>query len=73
MFGLKFIDDYYGLNGDNIVPILTKHGIPIVAQFLYGRANAWPLATRDLEHNMLTDSLVILQIFMCYNIDSTSH
>ncbi|KAL2517794.1 hypothetical protein Adt_14041 [Abeliophyllum distichum] len=34
-----------------------------VAQFLYGRDDAWPLPGRDFEHSKLTDSLLILNVF----------
>ncbi|KAL2475529.1 Uncharacterized protein Adt_36265 [Abeliophyllum distichum] len=44
-----------------------------VTQFLYGRANAWPLDGPKVLHNQLTKSLRIFHIFMCHNIDPTSH
>ncbi|KAL2455464.1 Uncharacterized protein Adt_47268 [Abeliophyllum distichum] len=44
-----------------------------VAQFLYGRADAWPLAGPKFLHNQLTESLRIFHIFVCHNIDPTSH
>ncbi|KAL2517977.1 hypothetical protein Adt_14224 [Abeliophyllum distichum] len=44
-----------------------------VARFLYGRDDAWPLPGRDLEHSKLTDSLLILNVFVSHNIDPTRH
>ncbi|KAL2462329.1 Uncharacterized protein Adt_45749 [Abeliophyllum distichum] len=44
-----------------------------VTQFLYGRADAWPLAGPKFLHNQLTESLRIFHIFVCHNIDPTSH
>ncbi|KAL2541597.1 hypothetical protein Adt_02575 [Abeliophyllum distichum] len=44
-----------------------------VARFLYGQDDAWPLPGRDFEHNKLTDSLLILNVFVSHNIDPTRH
>ncbi|KAL2466444.1 Uncharacterized protein Adt_42295 [Abeliophyllum distichum] len=44
-----------------------------VAQFLYRRDDAWLLPGRDFEHSKLTDSLLILNLFMSHNIDSSTH
>ncbi|KAL2542716.1 Uncharacterized protein Adt_03694 [Abeliophyllum distichum] len=44
-----------------------------VAQFLYGRDDAWPLSRRDFEHIKLTDFILILNVFVTHNIDPTTH
>ncbi|KAL2491820.1 Uncharacterized protein Adt_27448 [Abeliophyllum distichum] len=44
-----------------------------VARFLYGRDDAWPLSMRDFEHGKLTDSLLILNLFVSHNIDPSTH
>ncbi|KAL2541873.1 hypothetical protein Adt_02851 [Abeliophyllum distichum] len=61
------------------LPALDFEAIPAdfdmtqVTQFLYGRADAWPLAGPKFLHNQLTESLRIFHIFVCHNIDPTSH
>ncbi|KAL2453132.1 hypothetical protein Adt_49368 [Abeliophyllum distichum] len=65
----RIINSYYGITTDDI------HLCPLfkiwveVAQFLYGRDDAWPLPERDFEHSKLTDSLIILNVFVNHNID----
>ncbi|KAL2506052.1 Uncharacterized protein Adt_21673 [Abeliophyllum distichum] len=44
-----------------------------VTQFLYGREDAWPLLGRNFEHRKLTDSLLILNLFVSHNIDLSTH
>ncbi|KAL2461519.1 Uncharacterized protein Adt_44939 [Abeliophyllum distichum] len=50
-----------------------EHELGEVARFLYGRDDAWPLPRRDFEHSKLTDSILILNVFVSHNIDPTIH
>ncbi|KAL2512630.1 hypothetical protein Adt_18230 [Abeliophyllum distichum] len=68
-FSPAVIADYYGLTANDIEPILTNLDMTQVTQFLYGRANAWPLVGPKFLHNQLTESLRIFHIFVCHNID----
>ncbi|KAL2474769.1 Uncharacterized protein Adt_35505 [Abeliophyllum distichum] len=43
-----------------------------VTQFLYGRNNAWSLATLLSKHDELTRKLMTLHIFVCTNINPTT-
>ncbi|KAL2497686.1 Uncharacterized protein Adt_23236 [Abeliophyllum distichum] len=58
---------------NDIEPIPADFDMTQVTQFLYGRADAWPLAGPKFLHNQLTESLPIFHIFVCHNIDPTSH
>ncbi|KAL2512796.1 Uncharacterized protein Adt_18396 [Abeliophyllum distichum] len=44
-----------------------------VAQFIYDKDDAWPHSTRDFEHSKLIDSLLILNLYVSYNIDPNRH
>ncbi|KAL2474356.1 Uncharacterized protein Adt_35092 [Abeliophyllum distichum] len=72
-FSPAVITDYYGLLANDIEPIPANLDMTQVTQFLYGRTDAWPLVGPKFLHNQLTDSLCIFYIFVCYNIDPTSH
>ncbi|KAL2480614.1 Uncharacterized protein Adt_33580 [Abeliophyllum distichum] len=73
MFTLRVINQYYGITSEDIYPLPTVQDMGDVARCLYGRDDAWPLPGRDLEHNKLTDSLLILNVFMSHNINLTTH
>ncbi|KAL2531456.1 JmjC domain-containing protein [Abeliophyllum distichum] len=72
-FSPPVIANYYGLTSHDFEPIPADFDMTRVTQFLYGRADAWPLAGPKFLHNQLTDSLRIFHIFVCHNIDPTSH
>ncbi|KAL2490956.1 Uncharacterized protein Adt_26584 [Abeliophyllum distichum] len=72
-FSPTVIADYCGLLANDIEPIPANLDMTQVTQFLYGRADAWPLIGPKFLHNQLTESLRIFHIFMCHNIDPTSH
>ncbi|KAL2480280.1 Uncharacterized protein Adt_33246 [Abeliophyllum distichum] len=44
-----------------------------VTQFLYGRADSWPLVGPKFLHNQLIESLRVFHIFVCHNIDPIFH
>ncbi|KAL2512478.1 hypothetical protein Adt_18078 [Abeliophyllum distichum] len=60
MFTPRIINNYYGITTDDIHPLPSIQDMGEVAQFLYGRDDAWPLPGRDFEHSKLTDSFLIL-------------
>ncbi|KAL2543142.1 Uncharacterized protein Adt_04120 [Abeliophyllum distichum] len=60
-------------NRNDIEHIPADLDMTQVTQFLYGRANAWPLVGPKFLHKQLTKSLRIFHIFLCHNIDPTSH
>ncbi|KAL2492533.1 Uncharacterized protein Adt_28161 [Abeliophyllum distichum] len=72
-FSPVVIADYYGLTANDIEHILADLDMTQVTQFLYGRVDAWPLVGPKFLHNQLTESLSIFYIFVCHNIDPTSH
>ncbi|KAL2456813.1 hypothetical protein Adt_46616 [Abeliophyllum distichum] len=69
MFTPRIINSYYGITTDDIHPLPSIQDMGEVARFLYGRDDAWPLPGRDFEHSKLTDSLLILNVFVSHNID----
>ncbi|KAL2517473.1 Uncharacterized protein Adt_13720 [Abeliophyllum distichum] len=73
MFTTRIINDHYGITTDDIHPLPSIQDMGEVAQFLYGRNDAWPLPGRDFEHSKLTDSLLILNVFVSHNIHPTRH
>ncbi|KAL2505121.1 Envelope-like protein [Abeliophyllum distichum] len=73
MFTPMIINNYYGIATDDIHPLSSIQDMGEVARFLYGRDDAWPLPGRDFEHSKLTDSLLILNVFVSHNIDLTRH
>ncbi|KAL2492113.1 Uncharacterized protein Adt_27741 [Abeliophyllum distichum] len=73
MFTPRIINNYYGITTDDIHPLPSIQDMGEVAQFLYGRDDAWPLPGRDFEHNKLTDSLLILNVFVSHYIDPTRY
>ncbi|KAL2491837.1 Uncharacterized protein Adt_27465 [Abeliophyllum distichum] len=73
MFTPRVINQYYGITFEDIHPLPTIQDMGDMAQFLYGREDAWPLSGRDLEYNKLTDSLLMLNVFVSHNIDPTTH
>ncbi|KAL2472021.1 Uncharacterized protein Adt_40157 [Abeliophyllum distichum] len=72
-FSPAVIANYYGLIANDIKPIPADVNMIQVTQFLYGRADAWPLASPKFLHNQLIESLRVFHIFVCHNIDPTSH
>ncbi|KAL2474849.1 Uncharacterized protein Adt_35585 [Abeliophyllum distichum] len=44
-----------------------------VARFLYRQDDAWPLPGRDFKHYKLTDSLLMVNVFVRYIIDPSTH
>ncbi|KAL2506238.1 Uncharacterized protein Adt_21859 [Abeliophyllum distichum] len=72
-FSLAVIANYYGLIANEIKPIPVDFDMTHVTQFLCGRADAWPLASPKFLHNQLTENMRIFHIFVCHNIDPTSH
>ncbi|KAL2461371.1 Envelope-like protein [Abeliophyllum distichum] len=73
MFTPRIINNYYGITTEDIHHLLSIQDMGEVAQFLYGRDDAWPLPGKDFEHSKLTDSLIILNVFVSHNIDPTRH
>ncbi|KAL2471826.1 Uncharacterized protein Adt_39962 [Abeliophyllum distichum] len=73
MFTPRVINQYYGITTDDVHPLPTIQDMGEVARFLYGRDDAWPLPRRDFEHSELTNSLLILNLFVSHNIDPTTH
>ncbi|KAL2531626.1 Envelope-like protein [Abeliophyllum distichum] len=73
MFTPRIINSYYEVTTDDIHPLPSIQDMGEVARFLYGRDDAWPLPGRDFEHSKLTDSLLILNVFVSHNIDPTRH
>ncbi|KAL2506148.1 Uncharacterized protein Adt_21769 [Abeliophyllum distichum] len=73
MFTPRIINNYYGITTDDIHPLPSIQDMGEVAQFLYGRDDAWPLPGRDFENSKLIDSLLILNVFVIHNIDPTRH
>ncbi|KAL2454305.1 hypothetical protein Adt_48196 [Abeliophyllum distichum] len=67
------IDRYYGLTRTELVPLPSpyKHDMVLVARYLYGRDDAWPLAIPRFMHNQLTRELRVLHIFVSSNINPT--
>ncbi|KAL2498438.1 putative S-locus lectin protein kinase family protein [Abeliophyllum distichum] len=68
----SIIDRYYELTRTEIDHLPTKQDMQSVAQFLYGRENAWPLATSHFKDGKLTQELKALHIFVCINIILTT-
>ncbi|KAL2506362.1 Uncharacterized protein Adt_21983 [Abeliophyllum distichum] len=73
MFTPRIVNNYYDITTDDIHPLPSIQDMGEVARFLYGRDDAWPLPGRDFEHSKLTDSLLILNVFVSHNIDPTRH
>ncbi|KAL2492598.1 Envelope-like protein [Abeliophyllum distichum] len=71
-FSPVIIDRYYELNRTRTDPMPTEEDIQSVARFLYGRENAWPLATSHFKHDELTREIRALHIFVCTNINPTT-
>ncbi|KAL2474369.1 Uncharacterized protein Adt_35105 [Abeliophyllum distichum] len=66
------IDRYYELNHMEIDPMPTEGDMQSVTRFLYGRENAWPLATSHFKHDELTQEIRALHIFVCTNNNPTT-
>ncbi|KAL2505757.1 Uncharacterized protein Adt_21378 [Abeliophyllum distichum] len=66
-------ENYYGLTANDIEHIPADLDMTQVTQFLYGRADAWPLVGPKFLHNHLTKNLCIFYIFVSHNIDPTSY
>ncbi|KAL2474256.1 Envelope-like protein [Abeliophyllum distichum] len=71
-FSPVMIDRYYELNCSGIDPMPTEEDMQSVTRFLYGRENAWPLATSHFKHDELTQEIRALHIFVCTNINPTT-
>ncbi|KAL2498475.1 Uncharacterized protein Adt_24025 [Abeliophyllum distichum] len=71
-FNPAMIDRYYELNRTGIDPMSTEEDMQSVTRFLYGRENAWPLATSHFKHDELTREIRALHIFVCTNINPTT-
>ncbi|KAL2532551.1 Uncharacterized protein Adt_05902 [Abeliophyllum distichum] len=70
-FSLVMIDRYYELNRMEIDHMPTEEDMQLVTRFLYGRENAWSLATSYFKHDELTREIRTLLIFVCTNINPT--
>ncbi|KAL2466247.1 Envelope-like protein [Abeliophyllum distichum] len=72
-FSPTMIDRYYGLIRTDLVPLPSPHelNMALVARYLYGRDDAWPLATSQFMHDQLTRELRVLHIFVSSNINPT--
>ncbi|KAL2527131.1 Uncharacterized protein Adt_12185 [Abeliophyllum distichum] len=72
-FSPTMIDRYYGLTRTDLVPLPSPHELDmaLVARYLYGRDDAWPLATPRFMHDQLTRKLRVLHIFVSSNINPT--
>ncbi|KAL2491696.1 JmjC domain-containing protein [Abeliophyllum distichum] len=72
-FSPTIIDRYYGLTRTEVVPLPSPHELDmaLVARYLYGRDDAWPLATPQFMHDQLTRELRVLLIFVSSNINPT--
>ncbi|KAL2517989.1 Uncharacterized protein Adt_14236 [Abeliophyllum distichum] len=72
-FSPTMIDRYYGLTRTEVVPLPAPHelDLALVARFLYGRDDAWPLATPRFMHDQLTRELRVLHIYVSSNINPT--
>ncbi|KAL2453357.1 Uncharacterized protein Adt_49143 [Abeliophyllum distichum] len=72
-FSPTMIDKYYELTRTEVVPLPAPHelDLALVARFLYGRDDAWPLATPRFMHDQLTRELRVLHIFVSSNINPT--
>ncbi|KAL2461860.1 Envelope-like protein [Abeliophyllum distichum] len=71
-FSPVIIDRYYKLNRMRIDHMPTKKDMQSVTRFMYGRENAWPLATSHFKHDELTRKMRALHIFVCTNINPTT-
>ncbi|KAL2470874.1 Uncharacterized protein Adt_39010 [Abeliophyllum distichum] len=56
-----------------VIPLPAPHelDLALVARFLYGQDDAWPLATPRFMHDQLTRKLRVLHIFVSSNINPT--
>ncbi|KAL2458495.1 Uncharacterized protein Adt_45920 [Abeliophyllum distichum] len=72
-FSPTMIDRYYGLTRTELVPLPSLHELDmaLVARYLYGRDDAWPLATPRFMHDQFTRELRVLHIFVSSNINPT--
>ncbi|KAL2532549.1 Uncharacterized protein Adt_05900 [Abeliophyllum distichum] len=66
------IDRYNELNHMGIDHMPTEEDMQLVTRFLYGRENAWLLATSYFKHDELTREIKVLHIFVCTNINPTT-
>lgn len=73
MFTPEIIHDFYQLTWDNISQIPIDFPWPEVVEVLLGREAAWPLQTEEWYQIELTPSIAILWLFICHNIEPTSH
>ncbi|KAL2497432.1 Uncharacterized protein Adt_22982 [Abeliophyllum distichum] len=73
MFTPRVINQYYKITSEDVHPLSTIQDMGKVARFLYGRDDAWLIPGRDFEHSKLTDSLLILNLFVSHNIDPSMH
>ncbi|KAL2474685.1 Uncharacterized protein Adt_35421 [Abeliophyllum distichum] len=73
MFTPLIIKHCYKITSDDVPPLPTIHDMGEVDQFLYDRDDAWLLLGKDFGHSKLTDSLLILNLFVSHNIDLTTH
>ncbi|KAL2505818.1 hypothetical protein Adt_21439 [Abeliophyllum distichum] len=72
-FSPAVIEHYYGLTANDIEHESTELDMTLVTQFLYRRADVWPIVGPKFLHNQLTESLPVFHIFACHNIDPTSY
>ncbi|KAL2532403.1 Uncharacterized protein Adt_05754 [Abeliophyllum distichum] len=72
-FSPTMIDRYYGLTRTRLDLLLSPHELDmaLVARYLYGRDDTWPLATPRFMHDQLTRELRVLHIFVSSNINPT--
>jgi hypothetical protein len=73
MFTPEVIQDFYGLTWADITPIPGDFHWETVAEVLLGRANAWPLPDPIWKQIELTPSIGILWLFLCHNVEPTTH
>lgn len=73
MFSPEVILDYYQLSWNNVVAISGNFNWHGVAQVLLGRENAWPFQIAEWHQIKLTPFIAILCLFICHNIEPTTH
>ncbi|KAL2518270.1 hypothetical protein Adt_14517 [Abeliophyllum distichum] len=67
------IENYCGLTDNDIEHVPTELAMALVTQFFHGRSDSWPIDGPKLLHNQLTESLRDFRIFLCLDIDPTTH
>ncbi|KAL2466432.1 Envelope-like protein [Abeliophyllum distichum] len=72
-FSPTMIDRYYGLTRTGLDPLPSPYELDmaLVARYLYGRDDAWPLDTPRFMYDQLTMELWVLHIFVSSNISPT--